>query len=152
MPQPLLQAIALGDIDKVKELIAQGQVVTDDDGISALVYAAGQGNEQILSLLLSYPAYQYDTQGLEQAIEIVASRLRGLLPETPEYKRYKDIFNYLKKELGTTWNILINQLSGYTSEEGKVHAGALPLPPELNEYILKLTTPGAYAHIFPHGI
>ncbi|HVW99661.1 MAG TPA: ankyrin repeat domain-containing protein [Candidatus Babeliaceae bacterium] len=157
LPQPLIQAIALRARGKVEKLLKENppktekDIVRDNDGISAIVYAAGQGNEQILSLLLSYPAYQYDTQGLEQAIEIVASRLRGLLPGTPEYKKYKTIFDYLKKQLGTTWQALINELSGYTSQEGEVHAGVLPLPPEINEYILKLTTPGAYGHIFPHG-
>ncbi|HVX00392.1 MAG TPA: ankyrin repeat domain-containing protein, partial [Candidatus Babeliaceae bacterium] len=102
-PQPLLQAIALGDVDQVRALLSsgysQGHVVTDEDGISALAYAAGQGNEQILSLLFQYPAYQDDAMGIEQAIEIVTSRLRGLKPDTKDYQKYNHILHGLIEQI-----------------------------------------------------
>ncbi|HVW99771.1 MAG TPA: ankyrin repeat domain-containing protein, partial [Candidatus Babeliaceae bacterium] len=118
-PHPLIQAIVLDDPTMVQQILSSHpalqskDIVTDDDNISALAYAAGQANENILSLLLAQPAYKYDTKGLEQAIEIVATILNKRLDFT--YAAYQRIFKRLKKQLGTTWNVLINQLSGYTS-------------------------------------
>ncbi|HVX00333.1 MAG TPA: hypothetical protein VHA52_07860 [Candidatus Babeliaceae bacterium] len=106
--QPILQAIALHDIDKLKSNLATAgnKVMHDDNGISALAYASGQGSEEMVSLLLSYPAYQYDTQGIEQALDVVASILRRSKPENPndeiEYTKYKKIYDDLKAHLNTT--------------------------------------------------
>jgi ankyrin repeat protein len=100
-PERLLQAIALGFTGQVGEILSvTPNVITDSDGISALAYAAGQGNEKILSLLFKYLAYQKDVTGIEQAIEIVASRLRGVKPDSYEYKKYQNIIKGLIKQLG----------------------------------------------------
>jgi ankyrin repeat protein len=102
-PAYLLKAVINRDIDFVKELLAHGygqQVTRDSYGTSALAYAAGQGNEAILSLLFKHEAYQYDTVGIEEAIDIVASRLRGLDPKSQEYKTYQ----YILKGLGDQLN------------------------------------------------
>jgi hypothetical protein len=106
-PQPLLQAIILRDLGQVKDLLESGyshEVIKDSDGVSALAYAAGQGNEAILSLLFKHEAYQYDTRGIEQAIEIVTSKLRGFAPESPDYKKYQHTLKGLQDQLAYVLN------------------------------------------------
>jgi hypothetical protein len=96
----LFQAIAFGDQDGVKIFLANNkEIVRDKNGISALAYAAGQGNEIILSLLFKLHSYQQDTTGIEQAIEIVTNRLRGLKPESTEYTKYHHILQGLIRQL-----------------------------------------------------
>jgi ankyrin repeat protein len=159
VPNTLLQAIVLNDPQRVQAFLSKypahesKDVVKDSEGVSTLAYAAGQGNEQILGLLLAHSAYQYDTTGLEQALEIVASRLRGLEAGSSEYKKYEKIFNDLKRELGTTYIVLMKQLGGTEYPSGELHhAPWLPgSPPEINDYILKLATPGAYQALFSHS-
>ncbi|HVX00650.1 MAG TPA: hypothetical protein VHA52_09500, partial [Candidatus Babeliaceae bacterium] len=106
------------------------------------------GNGKIISLLLRYPAYQQDIQGIEEAIEIVASRLRGLKPGTPEFKKYKAIFEGLTREHK---EILLKILAGAGRTNEEELAPIQNLPPELQHYIVQLTTPQAYAAVFPHG-
>ncbi|HVW99790.1 MAG TPA: ankyrin repeat domain-containing protein, partial [Candidatus Babeliaceae bacterium] len=101
-PEPLLQAIALKDIGRIKALLSsdydQG-ITKDSNGISALVYAAGQGNEQILKLLLS-SSYKYDTPGIEKGFEVVENRLLGLEHDSLEYKQYKVVYKKLIQQHG----------------------------------------------------
>jgi ankyrin repeat protein len=83
-PQKLLKAIALQDIKHVKQILANTPVpIVDSDGISALAYAAGQGNLEMVNLFLLHPAYKYDVASIELALEIIEGRLRGLQPTAP---------------------------------------------------------------------
>jgi hypothetical protein len=134
-PQRLLQAIALGYTGQVKEILSITPLrITDNQGVSALAYAAGHGNEQIIGYLLQHPVYQYDTQGLEQALDIVASRLRGLKPESPDYERYNAIFDGLKKELGISLNVALETVAKTTEQI----PGSPNFPDELKHYIAQL--------------
>jgi ankyrin repeat protein len=112
----LIPAIITNNSDRVKKLSAANKLVIEDKegvekpiadkaGISALAYAAGQGNEEILGLLLAHSAYQYDTTGLERALEIVASRLRDWPDQEDDeyrpsrsYVQYQKIFGDLKRQ------------------------------------------------------
>ncbi|HVW99032.1 MAG TPA: ankyrin repeat domain-containing protein, partial [Candidatus Babeliaceae bacterium] len=163
LQQPLLQAIVLGDIDQVKALLysgySQGHVVTDDDGVSALVYAAAQGHEKILSLLFMLPSYQDDFAGLEQAIEII----KHIIPAVqkayekdskaysknvpPPYKEFlKNKMSLTETQLKTFEHIrngLIKQLKKFHAQQaeslqhwtGNTPVGIQSLPTELAEHI-----------------
>jgi ankyrin repeat protein len=127
---PLLQAIATNDTSQVKALLQSGYshgVVTDEDGISALAYAVGQRSQEIIDLLLSYPAYQRDSKGILRAFEIVKARLRGLKPTSPEYQQYQAIYKQLS-------NVLIDP---HTLPASDAFGSVLPgLPPEIWHHIL----------------
>jgi ankyrin repeat protein len=151
LPQPLLQAIILNDAPKVKSLLKTETLTTDDNGISALAYAAGQGHEQILSLLLKQHAYQYDTKGLEQGLEIVSSRLKALDPKSEEHKKYQAIFEGLKKELGSTYDALVRHLTQLEHVQG---ANPTIGAPEIGSMIAMqlFSSPAAYQALFnPQG-
>jgi ankyrin repeat protein len=97
---PLIPAIIGNNISRVKELLEKSsEVVKDAEGVSALVYAAGQGNYEILMMLLEYPTYRRDLEGLEQALEIIGARLSGLGATSPEYQNYQNIQTVLKDML-----------------------------------------------------
>jgi ankyrin repeat protein len=79
-PHPLLQTIIrIPYPQDVKKLLAKqnSEVVKDDEGVSALVYAAGQGKYRIAKLLLQYPAYRKDTKSLYQAVKVSSQVLKG---------------------------------------------------------------------------
>jgi hypothetical protein len=134
-PQRLLQAIAIGDEKLVREILAVTPTkVADNDGISALVYAAGQGNIPVLSVLLDHPAYSLDTTAIEQALEIVASRLKGLKPESPEYQQYKEIFEGLESHLSETLRKQIQALVDQAVEKNPALTG-IDMPEEIQQQI-----------------
>jgi ankyrin repeat protein len=118
IPEKLLQYIAIRDEQKVSVLLnaypanEPKDIVKDADGVSAVAYAAGQHNESILNLLLGQPAYQYNTAGLQQALNVVTSRLhgmRGIDAYLPLCTQYETIFNRLNKELNTTNVVFLEQ-------------------------------------------
>jgi ankyrin repeat protein len=139
LPQPLLQAIILHDASQVKGLLDSGyghEITKDSDGISALVYAAGQANEQILSLLFKYEAYQYDTAGIEEAIEVVASRLRGLDQKSPPYQKYERILKGLSDQLSYVQKQHINMLLKGLAQQDPAF-DLTRIPAELLEQIMR---------------
>ncbi|HVX00055.1 MAG TPA: hypothetical protein VHA52_06455 [Candidatus Babeliaceae bacterium] len=117
-PEPVIQAIVQADAKKLQRLLETTPIkVTDNNGISALVYAAGQGNPAIVSLLLGHQAYSHDTTSIEQALEIVGTILRRLKPSSykdkaisavtwalggqpwPSYEQYQEIVKLLESHL-----------------------------------------------------
>jgi ankyrin repeat protein len=132
---PLIPAIISNDVERIKELSrtnqlvvkddrGKGKAITDDEGVSALVYAAGQGNYEILMMLLEYPTYQRDLEGLEQALEIIGSRLSGLNETSPEYQNYQNIQTVLKEMLD---EIRRKQRIGELAEPASVKFSENPL-------------------------
>jgi ankyrin repeat protein len=137
IPQILIQAIIVGDINKVKKLLTKNkEVVRDNSEISALAYAAGQANKEILSLLCNVPAYQHDSTGIEQAIEVVVSRLRGLEPDTIEYKKYYRIFKSLVKQLSQAQEQQLEVFLRGAVQQNPTLAGVI-MPPEILQQIMK---------------
>jgi ankyrin repeat protein len=71
--EPFIQAIVSGDITKAKALIEaepSQNVLTDDEGLSALVYSATRGLD-VFTLLLQQKAYQQDAKGFYQVLELL---------------------------------------------------------------------------------
>jgi ankyrin repeat protein len=101
----LLQALALRNIiasqDRAiqQKLARSKQIEHDQEGVSALAYAAGQGVERVFNLFIEHPFYQHDIKGMIAALNIVNARLRGLKPESAEYKEYGAILKRLCQAL-----------------------------------------------------
>jgi ankyrin repeat protein len=113
-PNRFLQAIARNDESLVEQqLLYQGAptVVTDSEGNSALAYAAAQGNEKIISLLLRYHIYSKNTDVLQQAIKIVESILNNLAPNSHEHKLYQHIHEALTAHLASLHGAQIEALA-----------------------------------------
>jgi hypothetical protein len=141
--EPLLRALVGGYPGAIATLVEKNRAIKDDEGFSALAYAAGQGNEKVLSLLLSRPEYNNPTL-IEQAIKIAHQKLLGFAPESPEYKRYKSIFEALKRELALIYGSLGEALGAVA------HGSGLPTPEpfDINKYLKKLI-PGSGHIDFP---
>jgi ankyrin repeat protein len=148
-PQQLLKAIAMNDegvVDIYLKFVGRDGAIKDEHRVSALAYAAGQANKEILTRLLAHAPYQYDTSGLEHALRIVISRLRGLEPKSSESEQYNGIYSYLQNE----WYLTRHALEQYLNKFGRA-AGLNPLtgvtdvpnlpelPPELIKHILEFT-------------
>jgi hypothetical protein len=100
-PEPLLQAVVKDDLIEAKRLLAHapsGQVVKDRWGRSALVYAAGRGNQELVDALLMRSAYREDTRGIENAVRAVKLRLDTIIDNNSvTYNKYQEILEKLKK-------------------------------------------------------
>ncbi|HVW99947.1 MAG TPA: hypothetical protein VHA52_05890, partial [Candidatus Babeliaceae bacterium] len=138
-PQELLQAIIFGNVNQVKQIIESDpnqKITTDNDGVSALVYAASQADPQIVSLLLKLQAYCDDTKGWQQAYDIINERLKGLPQTNHEYQLYREILQIFHR---TTLDALVNEVLQQPNPPDFLaqHGG---LPRELSQYIISLAS------------
>jgi hypothetical protein len=101
-PHPLLQAIVTQneiDVDSFFIYRDPNKVVKDIEGLTALDYAAGQGNQQILQRLLSQPAYSKQPNIVQQALTIAKTIMGELKPAHCDFNRYQQIAMMLKAHL-----------------------------------------------------
>ncbi|HVX00353.1 MAG TPA: hypothetical protein VHA52_07960 [Candidatus Babeliaceae bacterium] len=153
LPQELLQVIALNDQKRVRDILATTpNAITDDNGISALGYAAGQGNTAILNILLNHPAYSHNTTAIEQALEIVANRVKAFSEPAIGYTeredrdrqrmlaQYEEIYNGLKAHLSLALQQQLDEFEKKAAEQlglSEMHEQFGLLPIEIQQMIFK---------------